>query len=228
MRRFEKSECSLKGRFQYIMLWALRVQIQVPWRVLVSFSSRTHTIFFIFIESPSDSRCWMAWSNGNFIMHDGFHGPVLQTGTLGDILFQLHNAWVSLGQTSRQELEPWEGFSHPHSWWLMPAVSQPSYVSLWPSHVAQAKLGLSPRANILGEIPEESVSWPSLGRSQRHFTVLMDRSPQKPLPKFQRKKQSLQSMVEGGPCHIEWTHALVQPCYENATQGTVQIYIGTQ
>lgn len=31
-------------------------------------------------------------------------------------------------------------------------------VSLWPSHVAQAKQGLSPRASILGEIPEESVS----------------------------------------------------------------------
>lgn len=46
----------------------------------------------------------------------------------------------------------------PHSQWLMWAVSQPSYVSLWPSHVAQAKWGLSPRASILAEIPEESVS----------------------------------------------------------------------
>lgn len=43
----------------------------------------------------------------------------------------------------------------PQSQWLMRAVSQPALLRV---SVAQAKWGLNPRASILAEIPEESVS----------------------------------------------------------------------
>jgi hypothetical protein len=63
MKIFEKSECSLKGRFQYFVLWILRVQMQIAMGEFQRLSFLEPTIF-VSIESPSEGL--ERWLSGYF------------------------------------------------------------------------------------------------------------------------------------------------------------------